>query len=681
MGYPGNNVISGPISVTSSSDTYATHISELGKGGWKSVTIKGTGSQGLGTGLYSIPLNRLESGSAAYVWSDGTASNNGLYIYLNDNWVQTSLNSTIYVLPAATTSVRGGVKIKSGGSITIDGATSDEIDVQKASDSQFGVVKIGSGLAIDNDDKLYVTAANLTVKGPSYTGQSSPVLTFEGTAPKLRFDTTPNPDENIVRIDLPRYKGNDNVTIHSPNLITFEAGTNVSLTRTYSTTGDDNIYNLKIDIGSNGTFKQYLYELNDVYGPTSGTGTVQFPTDGDVLKYSSSEGKWIAAVHNTGIQFSDLAATTPLVFDTTTTAGKGTYSIPRADTNNNGYLHQDDFDTFSSKATWPSNPASNYANYYLGPVADFPSSTAPTYGLFKDSYLNEYSKSVRIVCRTASGQSVAAGDIVAITTTSNSDGKPIVRKANDTNTNIIGIATEGKAANTDIVIMRAGIVSVDTTAYVNSYTGPVYATLTSSGYTLSGTPTANSLLIGHTIFNNASGFFLIDIQPFISSTSSNTNLSSSTAVSINLSNVSSASLTYTGNSGAVSSLTFTGGKIGERYPIRILQQATWNAGNTFTIAANWASGTTYAAAAIVRFEDSTDNTVAYYISLQGSNIGRNPKTDTAYWAKYITLPFGRDIALSPYNGAEDVLMLNVTNTITVGSTVYPRIVIDTLYNV
>jgi hypothetical protein len=26
-------------------------------------------------------------------------------------------------------------------------------------------------------------------------------------------------------------------------------------------------------------------------------------------------------------------------------------------------------------------------------------------------------------------------------------------------------------------------------------------------------------------------------------------------------------------------------------------------------------------------------------------------------------------------------MLNVTNTITVGSTVYPRIVIDTLYNV
>jgi hypothetical protein len=222
---------------------------------------------------------------------------------------------------------------------------------------------------------------------------------------------------------------------------------------------------------------------------------------------------------------------------------------------------------------------------------------------------------------------------------------------------------------------------VDTTAYVNSYTGPVYATLTSGGYTLSGTPTANSLLIGHTIFNNASGFFLIDIQPFISSTSSNTNLSSSTAVSINLSNVSSASLTYTGNSGAVSSLTFTGGKIGERYPIRILQQATWNAGNTFTIAANWVSGTTYAAGAIVRYEDSTDNTVAYYISLQGSNTGKTPKTESSWWVKYITLPFGRDVALSPYNGAEDVLMLNVTSTITVGTTVYPRIVIDTLYNV
>ncbi len=158
-------------------------------------------------------------------------------------------------------------------------------------------------------------------------------------------------------------------------------------------------------------------------------------------------------------------------------------------------------------------------------------------------------------------------------------------------------------------------------------------------------------------------------------------MSNPAAASINLSQNGSGTITYTGNSGAITSLTLTGGRVGQRIPLRILQQATWNAGNTFTIAANWASGTTYAAAAIVRFEDSTDNTVAYYISLQGSNVDKNPKTQTAWWAKYITLPFGRDIALSPYNSAEDVLMLNVTNTITVGSTVYPRIVIDTLYNV
>jgi hypothetical protein len=228
--------------------------------------------------------------------------------------------------------------------------------------------------------------------------------------------------------------------------------------------------------------------------------------------------------------------------------------------------------------------------------------------------------------------------------------------------------------------MIEGIVSVDTTAYINT-TGPVYATLTSGGYTLASSPTANSILVGYTIFNNASGFFLIDIQQLASSGTYTLSVISGAAASINLSQNGSGTITYTGNSGAITSLTLTGGRVGQRIPLRILQQATWNAGNTFTIAANWASGTTYAQAAIVRYEDSTDNTVAYYISLQGSNTNRNPKTETAWWSKYITLPFGRDIALSPYNSAEDVLMLNVTNTITVGSTVYPRIVIDTLYNV
>lgn len=671
MGYPGNNVISGPISTTSQSDTYATHISELGKGGWKSVARE--------EDLDDIPPQRLEAGSAAYVWSDPTASKNGLYLYLNNTWTQTSLNSSTYVLPAATTSIRGGVIIKSGGAITLSGTNTDEIDVQKASTSQFGVVKIGTGLEVDSGNgTLKVTAANLTVKGPNSYSQSSPVLTFAGTAPKLTLNTTPDPDENTVTIDLPRYTNAAGDTLYSPNLIKFEAGSNVSLTRTYSTTGDDNIYNLKIDISSNGTFKQNLYELLDVKSGANVTGSVQTPTDGHVLKYSNSERKWISAEHNTGIQLTDLIATTPLVYDTSINPNKGTFSIPQASGSQSGYLSSGDFGTFSGKASWPTNPASTYANYYLGPQADSPSTTTPNYVTFKDSYLNEYSKSVRLVC-VASG-SIAKGDIVSVLSTSNANGKPVVIKASTTNTNVIGIATEGKTDGQDIIIMIEGIVSVNTVAYINA-TGPVYATLTSGGYTLASSPTANSILVGYTIYNNASGFFLIDIQQLASSGTYTLSVNSGAPASINLSQNGSGTITYTGNGGAIISLTLTGGRVGQRIPLRILQQATWNAGNTFTIAANWASGTTYGAAAIVRFEDSTDNTVAYYISLQTNNSNRNPKTQTDWWAKYITLPFGRDIALSPYNSAEDVLMLNVTNTITVGSTVYPRIVIDTLYNV
>ena len=320
-------------------DAYPTHYAFLGKGGWRSAASL--------SALNSTSSQRLEAGCAGYVWND--SGNNGLYVWNGSTWVKTSLSPTAYSLPAATTSVRGGVIIKSGGSITLSGTNSDEIDVQKASSSDFGVVKIGSGLAIDVDNKLYVTAANLTVKGPNSYSQSSPVLTFAGTAPKLTFNTTPDPDENTVTIDLPRYKDDAGTTIYSPNLITFSAGSNVTLSRTYSTSGNDNIYNLQIDISSNGTFKQNLYELGDILNGIGVTGSVQTPSDGQVLKYSNSQSKWIAATHNTGIQFSDLVATAPLVFDTTTNSGKGTYSIPRATTSANGYLHQDDFDIFNDK--------------------------------------------------------------------------------------------------------------------------------------------------------------------------------------------------------------------------------------------------------------------------------------------------------------------------------------------
>lgn len=665
MGYPGNQVVSDTISTTSQSDTYPTHLAELGKGGWRSTPNLGD----------SIATQRLEPGAALYVYNDNLAStNNGLYIRNNANngWTKVDLGSN-FTLTKATDSALGGVRIPSGSVITID--NDGDIDVQKASTSQFGVVKIGTGLALDNDNKLYVTAANLTVKKDASTFGSYPTLAFTGNGVSVSDDSAST--QNKVTINLPQAGIGNSPAFEEFNKIVFKSSSSsLTISSTISGSVPDKTYIIELALGGSGTLKQHLYELSDV-GTGSGTLVDLNPLDGYVLKYDSTSSKWKAAQHNTGIQFDDLQATTPLNYSTTSTTGKGTFSIPQATSSQSGFLSSSDFGTFSGKASWPTNPASNHANYYLGPQGT--SSETPDYELFKDSYLNEYSKSVRLVC-VASG-SIAKGDIVSVLSTSNANGKPVVIKASTTNTNVIGIATEGKTNTQEIVIMIEGIVSVDTTAYINT-TGPVYATLTSGGYTLASSPTANSILVGYTIFNNASGFFLIDIQQLASSGTYTLSVSSgAAAASINLSQNGSGTITYTGNSGAITSLTLTGGRVGQRIPLRILQQATWNAGNTFTIAANWASGTTYAAAAIVRFEDSTDNTVAYYISLQGNNVDKNPKTQTAWWAKYITLPFGRDIALSPYNSAEDVLMLNVTNTITVGSTVYPRIVIDTLYNV
>jgi hypothetical protein len=257
MGYPGNNVISGPISTTSSTDTYATHISELGKGGWRSVSIKGSGSQGSGTGLYAIPLNRLEAGSAAYVWNDSTGSNNGLYLYLNSAWTQTSLSSTTYVLPIASTSVLGGVKILSGGVITIDG--DGDIDVQKATVDQFGVVKLGTGLALDGDNKLYVTAANLTVKKDANSFGSYPILAFTGNGVSVSDDSTNS--QNKVEIKLPQAGVGNTPSFEEFNRIVFKSAS-TSLTVAGATSGSvpDKTYTVELTLSGSGTLKQNLYD-------------------------------------------------------------------------------------------------------------------------------------------------------------------------------------------------------------------------------------------------------------------------------------------------------------------------------------------------------------------------------------------------------------------------------------
>jgi hypothetical protein len=651
--------ISDPITVDTN-DLFPTHFAFLGKGGWRSVATEGD--------LATIPTQRLEAGSAAYV-NGGSAP--GLYIYDGSAWNITTLSNTAYTLPTASSSALGGVKVPNSGTIAING--SGDISVRTATTGQTGIVQPdGTTIGITNGIISLIGGTNLAVYNNSgtLTGTYSK-LQFKGdlasvTSAALGGST----DTNVVTIDPPAiYYA---TSFWKRKEIEFAASGNLSIVT------DDTIANrIKLTFGltGSGTLKQHLYELSDVNGGNGTTGWA--PTDGQVLKWivNAGVGTWKAATHNTGIQLTDLGiSNTTAGFPLTYNSTNGQFSLAASADGQDGYLTSGDRGTLFGKATWPTNPGSNISNYYLAPV----SSTTPNWATFKDSYLNEYGKSLRVLC-IASG-SIAKGDIVSITTTSNSAGKPTVIKSSTSNVNIVGIAAEAKTNGQDIWIITKGLLSaVDTTSGINA-TGPIYATLTSPNYTLSTTPSYNAVLVGHCVYNNASGYILVDIQQLGGLTTYSTTLSANTAVSINLSEYASAAITYA-STHAITSLTFTGGKIGERYPIRILQQATWNASNTFAIAANWVSGNAYTAGTRVRFEDSTDNTVAYYICITNVTSSTSPKADTTNWAKYITLPFGRDIALSPYNRAEDILMLNVTSTITVGTTVYPRIVIDTLYNV
>lgn len=642
-------------------DQFPTHFAFLGKGGWRSAATL--------SNLTDTSNLRVEEGCAGYVYADG--SNNGLYIYLSGSWTATPIGGT-FTLSIASASALGGVRIPNSGPITING--SGDISVRTATTTQTGIVQPdGTTIGIDGNGVISLMGGtNLAVYNNSGT--------LNGTYSKLQFKgdlasvTTAalggSTDTNVVTIDPPAiYYG---ASFWKRKEIEFAAIGDLSITP--DATIADRI-KLTFGLTGSGTLKQHLYELSDVNGGNGTTGWA--PTDGQVLKWivNAGVGTWKAATHNTGIQLTDLGiSNTTTGFPLTYDNSNGKFSLAASADGQAGYLTIGDRDTLFSKASWPTNPGSNISNYYLAPV----SSTTPNWVEFKDSYLNEYGKSLRVLC-IASG-SIAKGDIVSITTTSNSAGKPTVIKSSTSNVNIVGIAAEAKTNGQDIWIITKGLLSaVDTTSGINA-TGPIYATLTSPNYTLSTTPSYNAVLVGHCVYNNASGYILVDIQQLGGLTTYSTTLSANTAVSINLSEYASAAITYA-STHAITSLTFTGGKIGERYPIRILQQATWNASNTFAIAANWVSGNAYTAGTRVRFEDSTDNTVAYYICITNVTSSTSPKADTTNWAKYITLPFGRDIALSPYNRAEDILMLNVTSTITVGTTVYPRIVIDTLYNV
>jgi len=131
--------------------------------------------------LNSTSAARKEEGGAGYVWNDG--GNNGLYVWDGSTWVKTSLSPTAYTLPIAAASTLGGVRIPASGPISINSGNGD-LSLRVATTSATGIVRVGSGLAIDpSTGILSVTAANLTVLNEDGTfSKSHSKLRFKGTA-------------------------------------------------------------------------------------------------------------------------------------------------------------------------------------------------------------------------------------------------------------------------------------------------------------------------------------------------------------------------------------------------------------------------------------------------------------------------------------------------------------------
>ena len=326
--YGNSNVkISDAISVAvvgGTPDSYPTHFAFLGKGGWRSAATL--------SDLNATSAKRVEDGCAGYVWNDG--NNNGLYIYSSSSWVKTSLSTTAYTLPIATDTVLGGVKVPSNGPITIN--NSGELGARIATTSLLGVVKVGSGLAVANDGTLSVTAANLTVinESGSYS-QSYGKLRFKGTAiQSVQEDSIAG--ENQVTINLPT--ASDGTTVGAFKNIVFNGTGGVGVTGAFNpTTG---VYTLTLSITSSGTLKQHLYELDDVDATT-----VTTPSNGYILQFDTSSGKWKAVSFTPGSALTNLSAVAPLLYNSPT----GAFSITQAGSTQNGYLSSVDWNTFNNK--------------------------------------------------------------------------------------------------------------------------------------------------------------------------------------------------------------------------------------------------------------------------------------------------------------------------------------------
>lgn len=305
-------------------DAYPTHYAFLGKGGWRSAASL--------SALNSTSSQRLEAGCAGYVWNDGTSSNNGLYVWDGSAWVKTSLSPTAYSLPIASASVLGGVRIPSGGPISINSGNGD-LSLRIATTGVTGIVRVGSGLAIDGDGILSVTAADLTVLNfdGSYS-QSYPKLRFTGSGITNIAEDAPN-DENIVTIDAPT--ATDGSTAGAFTNIVFVGTGAVTASGSYN--ASTKTYTITHNATSGGALKQNLFELDDV--------TITSPSSGQILQYNGSD--WVNVAYTQGIALTSLSALGPLSYNSST----GVFSIPSANTSTDGYLLSEDWTTFNNKQT------------------------------------------------------------------------------------------------------------------------------------------------------------------------------------------------------------------------------------------------------------------------------------------------------------------------------------------
>jgi hypothetical protein len=311
--------------VSGTPDAYPTHFAFLGKGGWRSAATLDI--------LNSTSAARKEEGGAGYVWNDG--NNNGLYVWNGTSWVKTSLSPTAYTLPIAAASTLGGVRIPSSGPISINNSNGD-LSLRVATTSATGIVRVGSGLAVDGDGILSVTSADLTVRNSdaSYE-QSYPNLRFTGSGIAGISENQPD-DETVVEINLPT--ATDGTTAGAFSNIVFNASGGISATGTYNS--GTKTYTITYAITSSGTLKQNLYELDDV-DPT----TVTAPTGGYILQYDGDSSKWIAVDYTPGIALTSLSASAPIIYNNST----GAFTMNVANTGQNGYLTSTDWNTFNGK--------------------------------------------------------------------------------------------------------------------------------------------------------------------------------------------------------------------------------------------------------------------------------------------------------------------------------------------